>query len=194
MTVRSRVTIDEFGDPAEASLTDAEAGALRAIEGLRVERAAGDRWLISAGAVVGAISVGGVELHIRPKVQIARLLFLMGYSSRRDAWLDNDVPLDEADDLVPAVAGALARQVERALAQGLLQGYRVVEDSLPVVRGRIQIGEQVRRRPGLALPVDVTYDEFDVDTAENQILRAACSALLAVPRVPPSSGDVCATH
>ena len=186
MTTPSLVTIDEFGDAAEIHLTESEAAVLRAVDGLKLERGAHGRWHVSAGAVVGALRVGGAELHIRPKIAISRLMFLMGYSSRKDAWQDSEVHLAQADDLVAAVAGAYARLVEKALAQGILQGYRAVEDALPVVRGRIRVGEQVRRRPGLVLPVEVAYDEFDTDTAENRILRAGCGALLSVPRVPSS--------
>ena len=68
-----------------------------------------------------------------------------------------------------------------ALEQGLLQGYRHVDDTLPVVRGRIREAEQIRRRFGRLLPLEVRYDDFTVDIAENQLLLAAALRLLRLP-------------
>lgn len=100
------------------------------------------------------------------------------------AWRDGDVDVAGQRDLLPALAHAAERQVDRALRQGLLQGYRVTEETSPVVRGRIREAEQMRRRFGATLPVEVTYDDFTTDIAENQILRAAVERLLRLPGVP----------
>ena len=79
------------------------------------------------------------------------------------------------------------RVAERATAGGVLQGYVTVEEALRTVRGRIRIGDQISRRPGFLVPVEVTYDEFTVDIAENRILRTAIRRMLAVPRLPNSA-------
>ena len=93
----------------------------------------------------------------------------------------------EAADLVPVVAQALWRQTERAIRQGLLPGYILVEESSQVLRGRLRESEQLRRHHGLPLPLEIQYDEFTIDIAENQILRTACERMLAVPRVDAES-------
>jgi 5-methylcytosine-specific restriction enzyme subunit McrC len=41
----------------------------------------------------------------------------------------------------------------------------------------------MRRRYGLAVPLEVRYDEFTVDIAENRILRSAVERMLRLPRV-----------
>ncbi|MFF5114501.1 AAA family ATPase [Streptosporangium sp. NPDC000509] len=66
---------------------------------------------------------------------------------------------------------------DRALRRGVLQGYREVEEALPVLRGRIREADQIRRRYGLPLPVEVRYDDYTVDIAENRLLLPG----LAVP-------------
>jgi hypothetical protein len=40
-------------------------------------------WQIGPAGKVGAARVGGIEIHIKPKVPIARLLFLVGYAGTR---------------------------------------------------------------------------------------------------------------
>ncbi|GHK02366.1 McrBC 5-methylcytosine restriction system component [Streptomyces sp. Y2F8-2] len=149
------------------------------------------RWSLRAGSKVGAVAVavpgGGepVTVRVRPKVPIARLFFLLGYSlDPKGAWRDGDVEVAEHRDLLPALAHAVERQVDRALRQGLLQGYRTTEETGLVVRGRIREAEQIRRRFGATLPVEVAYDEFTTDIAENRILRTAVERLLRLPGVP----------
>ncbi|MFI8419450.1 McrC family protein [Streptomyces sp. NPDC085479] len=148
-------------------------------------------WLLRAGSKVGTVSVGGpglgspVTVRITPKVPIARLFFLLGYSlDPRGGWRDGQVDVAEHRDLLPALAHAVERQIDRALRQGLLQGYRETEESALVVRGRIRETDQIRRRFGAPLPVEVTYDEFTTDIAENRILRTAVERLLRLPAVP----------
>ncbi|MEV7724857.1 restriction endonuclease [Streptomyces sp. NPDC087917] len=148
------------------------------------------RWLLRAGSKVGAVAVtvpggGSVVVRVTPKVPIARLVFLLGYSlNPAGSWRDGQVEVGEHRDLLPALAHAVERQIDQALRQGLLQGYRTAEESSLVVRGRIREAEQMRRRFGAALPVEVAYDEFTTDIAENRILRAAVERLLRLPGVP----------
>ncbi|MCT7351012.1 McrC family protein [Streptomyces sp. 15-116A] len=168
----------------------------RALAVLRIAEAAPDpyspgRWSLRAGSKVGAVTLtapgheDALTVRIVPKVPIGRLFFLLGYSQDPSgAWRDGEVDVAEHRDLLPALAHAVERQVDRALRQGLLQGYRVTEETSLVVRGRIREADQIRRRFGATLPVEVTYDEFTTDIAENRILRAAVERLLRLPGVP----------
>ncbi len=140
-------------------------------------------WQVSGTGKVGAARIGDVAVYIRPKVPIARLLFLAGYAEFGPAWRIEDVRVDSAADLVPAMADALWRQVARAIHQGLLPGYLVVEESSSVLRGRLRESEQLRRHHGLPLPLEIRHDEFTIDIAENQILRTACERVLKIPGV-----------
>ncbi|MEO7196497.1 MAG: restriction endonuclease, partial [Pseudonocardiaceae bacterium] len=136
----------------------------------------------------GVAQVGEVEVWINPKLPIDRLLFLVGYAAHSGGWRDEDVGLDVAEGLVPAIAQALCRQTERALRPGLLQGYRTVEESATVLRGRVREADQLRRHHGRAIPMEVRYDDFTVDVPENQILLAAITRMAGVPRVDTESG------
>ncbi|MEU5365846.1 restriction endonuclease [Streptomyces sp. NPDC005925] len=168
----------------------------RALAALRVVEANPDpytpgHWTLRAGSKVGAVAVtapggdGPVTVRVTPKVPVARIFFLLGYSADpRRSWRDGEVEVAEHRDLLPALAHAVERQVDRALRQGLLQGYRETEASALVVRGRIREAEQIRRRFGTMPPVEVAYDEFTTDIAENRILRAAVERLLRLPGVP----------
>lgn len=140
-------------------------------------------WEVSSGTQIGVVNIEHLQVVIQPKIDLNRLVFLMGYARRPSFWRDDRVHLDPADDLPAALADAFVRFAHRALEQGLLKGYLTVEETLPVLRGRVREADQLRRRWGKAIPLEVRYDEFSVDIAENQLLLAAAERLLRTPSV-----------
>ncbi|MEV4720277.1 restriction endonuclease [Micromonospora noduli] len=182
------IRLREAGPAVQMNLGADDARRLAASEVVDVRPGpAAGVWIVRAGRKVGAARVGGVELHIEPKVPVARLLFLVGYARNPKGWRDESVPLTEHDGLVPALAAALWRQTDRGLRQGLLQGYRTVDDTSPVLRGRLRETAQLTRRAGLALPLEIRHDDYTVDIAENRILATAVDRMLRVPGIDGGS-------
>ncbi|MFG1956937.1 McrC family protein [Nonomuraea sp. NPDC049028] len=144
-------------------------------------------WEVTPNGKVGVALIGDVEVWVTPKLAIDRLLFLVGYAADPKGWRDEAVHLNVREGLVPAIAQALWRQSERALGQGLLQGYRTFEESSYVLRGRLRESDQLRRHHGRVIPVEIRHDDFTVDIPENQILLAAITRLLTVSRVDAES-------
>lgn len=140
-------------------------------------------WEIAPRTQVGVFAVDGFQVVIEPKLDINRLVFLMGYARQPRFWRDDRVHLDADVDLPEALAAAFVKVATKALDQGLLQGYRAVEETLPVLRGRVREADQLRRRWGRSIPLEVRYDEFTVDIAENRLLLAAVEQLLRTPGV-----------
>lgn len=113
--------MDELGPPLELPLTG-DVGRALAFSGVVSAVPSPYRpgiWQVGAAGKVGAARVGSVEVFIRPKVAIARLLFLLGYASHGGVWRQDTVGVTSAADLIPVVAQALWRQTERAVHQGL---------------------------------------------------------------------------
>lgn len=184
-----RPSLAEDGPPCPARLSEDEAEALR-ISGLvkPVRTAVADDWLLVADRKVGTIRVGAdLQVSVTPKVEIGRLVFMMGYARDPTFWRDSSVYLPEHEDLPEALAHTFQRLATVALEQGLLCGYRTIDDSIHVVRGRIRTDDQLRLRYLMPLPIEVRYDDFTVDIAENQMLLAATLLLL---RMPDLSNDV----
>ena len=161
-------------------LSAAERDALRkVVRDLVVEPAEGreGEYHLKPGSWVGAVEIGDLSVSIRPKLEIARVLFLAGYAEDVDVWKPERFDFLEAPTLVEALAPALAAAARRAFAGGLLHGYRVEEEALLTVRGRIRVEDQVRRRFGVAVPVEVRYDEFTEDVTANRLVKAAAERL-----------------
>jgi 5-methylcytosine-specific restriction enzyme subunit McrC len=185
--VGERIALKEHGRVAPAGLTVDIARTFAATGAVHVSQdLAGKLWL-KASSTVGLIRAGDVELVIRPKVGVGRLLWLLGYAANPSGWRDDDVTLDEHDDLVAATAVAFATRTGKALAGGLLRGYRAVDEASPVLRGRLREADQMRDRLGVAAPLDVQYEDYTADIPENRILAAATRRLLRLPLVPPKT-------
>ena len=137
------------------------------------------RWLLTPKTRVGAVRRGDVTIRVAPKLPIDQIVFLLGYASN-PGWLHSTVEFAPHDEFVQAVADAFVRQATEALGRGAIQGYRETDDELPLLRGRLREQEQLRRRFGIPLPLLVRYDEFTIDIAENQILRAGTDRLLTL--------------
>lgn len=165
-------------------LTDGDATALAGVGLVKVQPDGPDRWrLVPLRNRVGAVRVGELDLVVRPKASFMSLIFMLGYA-RDPGFRTREIEGLSEDDLWPAVGETFARLAERALSRGVLQGYVTRDESISLLRGRLRAADQVVRRPGALLPLEVTYDEYESDIAENQILRAGLRRMLLVPRLP----------
>lgn len=128
---------------------------------------------LTPGSKVGVVQTDTLSVEIRPKLPIDRVLFLISYALgvtdfRTDAFGFGDGP-----DLFEAMIPGFVTQVRRAFRRGVLHGYRVEEDALHGVRGRIRFDDQIRDRYGVFPPIEVSYDEFTEDIEPNRLLKAA---------------------
>lgn len=144
-----------------------------------------DEYRVSGVRKVGVVRIAGHDVWIQPKTPVRRLFAMLGYARAGSAiWEDEDFGFAADEDLVPALAHAFERQASRALAGGALRGYVTRDDALPLVRGRWRIGDQLTRRGGQPLPVEVSFDDYVEDIAENQLVLTAAIRLLRLPGVP----------
>jgi 5-methylcytosine-specific restriction enzyme subunit McrC len=86
--------------------------------------------------------------------------------------------LTAADDLVEAIVAAFVHHARRALGRGVLQGYQTFDESSLTLRGRLRVGDQIRRRFGASPPAEITFDDFTVDIEVNRLVLAATHRLL----------------
>ena len=176
-----QVDLGEYEPSRPIRLSGVERDALRAIPSLAVERAdIEDRqaaYTLKPGSTVGAVEIGDLSVLIKPKIPIPQLLSLACYAMSKFKPRPEmfDYPREYA--LPDVLALALISTARRAFGRGLLHGYRTEEEALHTVRGRIMFAEQIRRRFGIPLPVEVRYDEFTDDILENRLVKAAAARL-----------------
>lgn len=179
------VVLDELdSEGVTVELTPDQHAVLTATKLVEARYEGGTTYRLLPRGPVGAVRVGELQVEVRPKekVRMTDLLFLLGYAA--DPGFRPDTVAAQPDvELWPAIAYSVALSVERALRAGVLQGYTTREEALLTIRGRIRFGDQLARRPGQLLPIEVTYDEYTVDIAENQILLSALMLVVSLPRL-----------
>ena len=156
---------------------------------LRIEPRDENHWRLTPGSTVGALEIGDVlSVSIQPKLDIRRVLFLASYALGEFQLRDLESFLyPEKDPPLETMARFFTDAAQRAFARGLLHGYRTEEEALLTVRGRIRFDEQIRRRFGVPLPVEVRYDDFTDDVLANRLVKAAALALGAMRLKDPTS-------
>ena len=134
-------------------------------------------YILKPSSWVGAVNIGDQAVIVRPKVSVDRVAFLITYAMDPEKWRDEEINLAPVDDVLEAVALVFARRTRRAINRGLLRGYRREEDALNTIRGRIRFEDQIGRRFGLPLPIEVAYDEYTEDIEQNRLLKTAIHRL-----------------
>lgn len=157
-----------------------ERDALRAF--LSIEPAPGTEsmYYLTPGSTVGALEVGDLSVSIQPKLPVSRVLYLASYAIDEIEFREERFDYEDEPTLVEALVPVFAAAARRAFSRGLLHGYRTEEDSLQTVRGRIRVDDQIRRRFGNPVPLEVRYDDFTVDVLPNQLVKAAALRLLTL--------------
>jgi 5-methylcytosine-specific restriction enzyme subunit McrC len=143
-----------------------------------------DRWRLVADSRVGIALGENWEVRVIPRLAIPKLIFLLGYASDPNGWRELTAPMAREDELFEAVASGFATHARRAIEAGVLRGYLSIDESAPVIRGRVRFADQLARQSGLPLPVEIRYDDYTTDIAENRLLAAASTLLLRLPRLP----------
>ena len=136
-----------------------------------------NEYTLTPGSKVGAVEIGRLSVRIAPKVGIRQLLSLACYAIGMVKLQAREFDFPEHSALPDALALAFGAAARRALSRGLLHDYRTEEDALPAVRGRIRFDDQLRRRFGMPLPVEVRYDDFTDDILLNRLVKAAAHRL-----------------
>ena len=176
----ARISLEEYQCSAPHTLSVDQRDALReAVKSLTIEPAIGveGEYRLTPGSTVGAVEIGDLSVLIRPKIGIPQLLSLACYAIGKVKFRKEDFDFPDEYAFPDVLALALASHARRAFARGLLHGYRTEEEALHTVRGRIRFDEQIRRRFGIPLPVEVRYDEFTDDIPANRLVKAAAHRL-----------------
>ena len=121
------------------------------------------------------------------KIPIANIYYLLCY-----AWGHVDesdvVRVDELEELerVHDLLGkVLAEGTFRLIRRGIDHGYRDVHENLAGVRGKIVMGETVKRALRARGQVACNFEEMSHDVLHNRILRSTLKSLMRLPDLHP---------
>jgi 5-methylcytosine-specific restriction enzyme subunit McrC len=139
---------------------------------VELSRKVSGEFVIKADSKVGFISVQGVQVNVAPRFPIYNIFYFLGLL--KEMKLDSEkVQISESNDFLTVLFQSFIHSVTSSTRKGLISGYMNREDSLQVLRGRIDFSRQLKKNPGNYFPFEVTFDDFVEDVPENQILKKA---------------------
>jgi len=178
------IRLTEYITSPEVPLSLEERDALRSlVRTLTITPSAGtsDHYDLTPSGTVGVLRVNDLQVEIRPRLPVDRVLFLVSYALDPRRWWSEPTSVEPDQHLLEAIVPTFTHHTRSALRRGLLHGYRTVEETHATIRGRIRMADQLRRRPGQHLPVELVRDDFTTDILESQLLLAATEQLLRLP-------------
>jgi 5-methylcytosine-specific restriction enzyme subunit McrC len=180
------ITLREYR-PETWALSPAELGQVLATDLVEVAPVHGEvgTYRLTPRSTVGTAVLRDVRLLIRPKVPLENLFYLLGFGADLVKWAGTRFPFDTQPDLLAIVGWMFEAEVRRALAGGVVRGYRQEQEALTTLRGRVDVAAQIRARQGLPLPLECRFDEFTPDVELNRIIKAAILRLLRTPALDP---------
>lgn len=173
------------------SLSDLDRQIAARLNGIKIdELRSGIR--ISTTSWVGIVRFETFEIHVSPKLAgdnsglIDMISFTHGLDALKRLQAVRELLLEPSTHLLDLVALLFAETCEQILREGFLHDYVELEHDLPVVRGRLLVSQQVRRRFGQVDHLECRYDDHVSDIVENQILLTAltfCRSRVTHPTV-----------
>lgn len=122
----------------------------------------------------------------KPEPQIQNIYRLLAYALRAvDVATLEKVNYDQYSGLDSVLAEILIAGVTTQRKKGLEHGYQEQRGDLQFVKGRLNVLETHIRRQRGSLLADCSFDEFVIDTYNNQILKAALLAAVSNRKVLP---------
>jgi 5-methylcytosine-specific restriction enzyme subunit McrC len=135
---------------------------------------------ITARDYVGRVGLpGGRILTILPKVGVANLFYMLCAQVGLAGFRPPPTGLEKNPDIFAFVLAALLHGVEELLRVGLYKDYRLHEERLPFVRGRIVLSDQMRHGL-LQHRQSCRYADLTADTEENRVVAATLRYLPAL--------------
>jgi len=168
----------EFGPPVVAQLTESEATALQQCPAgldVRLTNQPG-MYQLRASQFVGTVILPTRTVRIAPKVSVDRLVHLLGFAPEL-AQSFSAAEGTQFNDVVSAMKTIYAHALQNLLLRGLLREYRLEEDELVAVRGRVDVMDLTLRKFGIFPPLRCRYQEYTVDREPNRRLLSAAVGL-----------------
>lgn len=144
---------------------------------------------LRARQVCGVLIAGGVHLEILPKLEdssgnLRKTLVRMLACAY-------DLPIAEGQmaalgvqdhSLLDTFMHLFLTRLSEQTKQGLMRHYVATEDVLPLLRGRLDLRQQLHRRPGNPSKIHCRFEELSEDTPLNQVFKACLNQLRLVVR------------
>lgn len=178
------IFLQEFGRPVLASLSREEFDILTKhfakYVGVTYDFPSG-KFSLAATHYVGVIQVGDLRIRVVPKTPAMNLFYMFTYAYDLPIEWNDLTELQEGEDIFEFIVKLFVQQVEELVHQGIFRSYQSLDDSLPYLRGRIRIADQIRREITAPGRFSQELHDYTADVVHNRILLWTLHRLSRLP-------------
>jgi len=157
----------------------------------------GARNTLVAQNFVGVIHMGAYQVEVLPKIEadeyrVRQNLLQMVATTLKLKLHGNELGLLERADqsILEVLIRLYCDQLWEAVHKGMVRRYESRQDNLVVLRGRLNVSQQLRHNLARPDRLHCTFDEFTQDNALNRALKAALRVLFKLARTESSSRSI----
>lgn len=148
---------------------------------IRCTRVATNRWTLRVADAVGLISVGDLQIEVKPKIPIDHFLYLLSMSGQFPRLDSQRVGGLQGLSLWDLVARWFLSEAESLLQRGLMNDYHETAGWLKTIRGRVRTTDTVRAMAVGRLEAHCVLEEFETDTPLNRVVKEAARLVSGSP-------------
>lgn len=141
------------------------------------------RYTVRVNEAVGVVATESLQLVVGPKIPLDHLLFLLERGKHVPDLDRTRANLANTSDLWSLLVTWLVSEVERVVSLDLIRDYNELVDDLRSVRGALLPLPTARHYYAGRLMVRCAYEEFNVNTPLNRLLKAGVMRALSSPTV-----------
>jgi hypothetical protein len=119
---------------------------------------------------VGVVSVGDLQIVVKPKIPTPHLLYLFSKALQVPRLEDKPGAVEAAAALWELVARWFIRSMLTVIRRDLSRDYHPSADALQTVRGRVDSIKTARSYYAGRVELHCEFDDFTVDTPLNRVL------------------------
>lgn len=113
------------------------------------------------------------------RIPIANIFYMLAYAwNIEPTWERKLVDKADFENLWELLARLLVESADTLFKRGLARDYVLVEDTIPGIKGKIDIGKSFRTVAWQNAKAVCSYDEFQPDIVINQVLKATIFRML----------------
>lgn len=164
---------------AELAPADVQVLLARYRKRFRIEGVGGHRYRLRAKSWVGSVRLVEVTLRVAPKCGLQNLIRMFAEVYEFEP---SDDQVERAHSTEPSelLVAMLTTQVEALVGRGVRHSYAEVERWSTSIRGRILVGEALRRPSPQRLELPCRSDTFTPDIFANRVIRFTLNQLIGV--------------
>lgn len=141
----------------------------------------GSKWSLFVQNAIGLIRVSDLQVLVRPKIPLSHVVFLMSLSGALPRFIPEDTLAESSEDFLELIARWFMFALDGVLRRDLIRDYCELADDLTAARGQVDALATGAHFYAGRLELSCRFEDFDLDTPLNRILKAGANAVAGNP-------------